>query len=430
MTESLHYVTSPRGNSENPPMLRAPRVECVYFGAGKYERMARVLEISARKYCPRWEIRVRNVGESPFDYKNDGVQGKDFYNNNGWKSVQWNEIVQASEEGDRLLLIDADTLIRGSLDSVWEKEFDVAITTREGNNPINSGVIFVRINERSKVFFDQVHFETVRMLEDPSYHKKWEDKFGGIHQASIGAALSLSPDIDVEKLSCGEWNNEQTSRNLMRGARIVHILPQGRRALFSGRRAEPKLEKILQDWKRLDRESSGDMRWGELLLRVPRGGVVVEVGVWRGEMAGKLLASGKLGRLHLVDPWRRGVPGTSWWNSSSRMPRLPQSRYDKSYRNVRRIVKAYRGGVIHRLESLDAARIFDDGSVDLVFLDADHSEGGLLSDIDAWESKVKEGGWIGGHDYGDPRFPGVKAAVDRRFPDAEIGNDYTWWERK
>ncbi len=50
------------------------------------------------------------------------------------------------------------------------------------------------------------------------------------------------------------------------------------------------------------------------------------------------------------------------------------------------------------MPSLDAARIFKDGSCDLVFIDADHRYSSVCADIQAWKPKVKPGGILCGHD--------------------------------
>lgn len=66
-------------------------------------------------------------------------------------------------------------------------------------------------------------------------------------------------------------------------------------------------------------------------------------------------------------------------------------------------------------ESTQAATRFRDGSLDFVFIDADHSYDAVIADIAAWQPKVKAGGWLGGHDYHPRTFPGVVKAVDRVF---------------
>jgi predicted O-methyltransferase YrrM len=73
-----------------------------------------------------------------------------------------------------------------------------------------------------------------------------------------------------------------------------------------------------------------------------------------------------------------------------------------------------------------AHRHFPDGSLDFVFVDADHSEDPVRQDIANWLPKVRNhGGWFGGHDY-SPKFPGVIAAVDEAFPVVQIWPGNIW----
>lgn len=66
------------------------------------------------------------------------------------------------------------------------------------------------------------------------------------------------------------------------------------------------------------------------------------------------------------------------------------------------------------LTTHDAAVCVVDGSLDFVFIDADHREPAVADDIAQWALKVRAGGWLGGHDY-NRKFPGVVQAVDRVF---------------
>ena len=60
--------------------------------------------------------------------------------------------------------------------------------------------------------------------------------------------------------------------------------------------------------------------------------------------------------------------------------------------------------------SWEAAGFFDDGEVDMVWVDASHEFTGAKADLDAWWAKVKPGGFLAGHDYSEA---GVALAVDR-----------------
>ena len=60
-----------------------------------------------------------------------------------------------------------------------------------------------------------------------------------------------------------------------------------------------------------------------------------------------------------------------------------------------------------------AAENIDDNLLDFVFIDADHRESFARADIAAWIPKVKENGFITGHDW---KFGSVKKALDGMLP--------------
>jgi len=68
---------------------------------------------------------------------------------------------------------------------------------------------------------------------------------------------------------------------------------------------------------------------------------------------------------------------------------------------------------MYRLKSAEAAPLFEDGSVDAVFVDGLHTYDGVTEDIQAWRNKVKKGGSLIFNDFNDEKmFPGVKRAVE------------------
>jgi hypothetical protein len=99
-----------------------------------------------------------------------------------------------------------------------------------------------------------------------------------------------------------------------------------------------------------------------------------------------------------------------------------------------------------RESSIVAARKIVDGSLDFVYIDADHDYSSCKQDIETWFTKVRHGGIVAGHDYlnwtmedGAGCDFGVKAAVDKfciehgyrlhiTTDDFWQGNPYpTWW---
>jgi len=70
---------------------------------------------------------------------------------------------------------------------------------------------------------------------------------------------------------------------------------------------------------------------------------------------------------------------------------------------------------------------FEDGSLDFVFIDADHSMEAVDEDIRLWEPKVKKGGLVSGHDID---MLSVKMAVMNHNPQYEEGPDNVWYWKK
>lgn len=175
-------------------------------------------------------------------------------------------------------------------------------------------------------------------------------------------------------------------------------------------------------------------RWDEAAQRLPEVGParMAEIGVWDGRMSDHLLRARPRLSVVMVDLWAAGRPGESWYQSGSDMARLTQRHVDDARARAERIAQRYAPRVtVLRMASTVAADRVPDGSLDLVFIDADHSQLAVMADIQAWRPKVAAGGWIGGHDYRAPRFPGVESAVLQEFPRdrVEVGANATWWVR-
>ena len=65
--------------------------------------------------------------------------------------------------------------------------------------------------------------------------------------------------------------------------------------------------------------------------------------------------------------------------------------------------------------SLEAVKTIEDNSIDLIFIDGDHTYIGCKNDLIAYQPKLKKGGWMLVHDYhrgGGGGFPGVRTAVN------------------
>jgi hypothetical protein len=77
-------------------------------------------------------------------------------------------------------------------------------------------------------------------------------------------------------------------------------------------------------------------------------------------------------------------------------------------------------------DSVSAARLFSDASLDWVHLDARHDYASVKADIEAWLPKVKAGGWLSGDDYDEQKWPGVVKAVSELLPGAQSWSNQQW----
>jgi hypothetical protein len=141
-----------------------------------------------------------------------------------------------------------------------------------------------------------------------------------------------------------------------------------------------------------------------ILNRLPKDRPIVgvEIGVWKATTSEKLLASLPKLFLHLIDRWEVPPVGDSYWKGSLKIVNSPQSEFDAAYARTVAAVKPYRGRYeIHKILSVEAAKLFKDGSLDFIFIDSDHSYEGCMTDVKVWLPKIKKGGTMFGHDFGN-----------------------------
>lgn len=67
-------------------------------------------------------------------------------------------------------------------------------------------------------------------------------------------------------------------------------------------------------------------------------------------------------------------------------------------------------GSFHNMNSWEAASLYEPGSLDLVYIDANHSKEAVLRDIAAWRTRLKPGAILAGHDFA--AYPGLGGVID------------------
>lgn len=129
-------------------------------------------------------------------------------------------------------------------------------------------------------------------------------------------------------------------------------------------------------------------------------GTGVEVGVREGRFSRSILKKWEGTLLILVDPWEAALP-----DAKDSTGRVGQSTMDRWHaRTLRNVAKFGDRVSVWREFSESAAAKIADGSLDFVYLDANHGydaagRWGIVQDLRLWWQKVKPGGMFAGHDY-------------------------------
>jgi hypothetical protein len=148
------------------------------------------------------------------------------------------------------------------------------------------------------------------------------------------------------------------------------------------------------DWSRIDAKDRID-----LLRAMPQGGVVAEVGVFKGNFSQRILEIVQPQWLHLIDPWvHQDIP---LWQGRGNEDHLDflrevQRRFQPEVYN-RRVI-------IHQGFSLDVLALFPDHYFDWVYLDGDHCFETVRAELTLCDRKVKPDGLILGHDFIKPEL--------------------------
>lgn len=121
---------------------------------------------------------------------------------------------------------------------------------------------------------------------------------------------------------------------------------------------------------------------------------IAEIGVFKGDFASYLSRHFNISELHLIDPWA-GVVNSGDQDGNNEVFFQGESLH--SY--VSSMFKTDSKVTIHRDYSYNTMPLFADDYLDMVYIDGDHSYNGCKTDLELAWRKVKNGGWIAGHDF-------------------------------
>lgn len=123
--------------------------------------------------------------------------------------------------------------------------------------------------------------------------------------------------------------------------------------------------------------------------------VGAEVGVDSATTTEYILRMCPLVSIYAIDPW------TAYSDVLSE--NISQEHQDKHYQQSVDKLTPYGDRVsIVRMTSMDAVKLFDDCSLDFLFIDGSHNYENVLEDLIHWYPKLKLTGLLSGHDIGVP----------------------------
>ena len=174
--------------------------------------------------------------------------------------------------------------------------------------------------------------------------------------------------------------------------------------------------------------------------------VGAEIGVWKGYFSRQLCKRVPGLKLYCIDLWEPFscdfFPKSLSKSSASENKKWyfafeSKEWQDSFYRSACWRLSKY-NAIIIRKASMEAVKDFPEGSLDFIYIDANHSYDFVMQDLIEWSKRVRIGGIISGHDY-DPDW-GVKQAVDDYVRINNIDNCFYsgktgqsssfWWMKK
>ena len=172
------------------------------------------------------------------------------------------------------------------------------------------------------------------------------------------------------------------------------------------------MKKIKHNYQSIEGWFNMEAQYLELLNHCPIAGIFVELGCFKGKSTSFIVTE--------IINQKRKVNFTTI-DSFEGHTNSSDSNEVQAYNGITNIEKDFilnMGKLLKKCQykkclSHEGAEYFEDGSVDILFVDAGHSFEAVKKDIEAWLPKMKPNGIIAGHDY--TAWEGVNQAVNEVF---------------
>lgn len=142
-----------------------------------------------------------------------------------------------------------------------------------------------------------------------------------------------------------------------------------------------------------------------------------EIGIAKGDFILNVLARTKINIAYGVDPFLPLTSNQCGWNGTNIC--IDQEIQNQNKSNCLKKLEHHKNRFkFYNLSSVDYGKSLQDNTLDIVFIDGDHSEEGVTNDLEIYYKKIRKGGLLVGHDYGGDfgnceKVVNVKPAVDK-----------------
>ena len=134
----------------------------------------------------------------------------------------------------------------------------------------------------------------------------------------------------------------------------------------------------------------------DLIKMQPAGSIGAEIGTWRGYFAIEILNATRVGKLYLVDAWKKQLGYVDPLSDTDHEANLRECK-----RHIRGHLPSGRVVIVRGTSTEVAEHNRSIPPLDWAYIDADHGYDPCLADLIAWSKRLKPGGMLMGHDFTD-----------------------------
>lgn len=298
----------------------------------------------------------------------------------------------------------------------------ICTLTNDQPLPDENGLVEVRRAGRG---FMLVHRDLLERMKEENggpavaYHNHEKPEWDFFPSGVVTGEMSAQPEGKREWLS-EDWYFCERARALgvkIRADSRIVLAHEGAKVYRFGLGQIAIEQNEVKSWRDIHGWFDYEHLYRDLAKMIPDGGKFAEVGCWMGRSLAALhefaQEAGKRINLVAVDTFR-GEPSNG----------LQEAVLKQHGGSVEAVFLANMKAcglngelTVHAMPSLEASRWLKDGTLDAVFIDADHSYEAVRADIEAWRRNVKPGGILAGHDFDEP---GVNRAVWESFTPDQV----------